>query len=322
MPPPGRSGWIGWTLLFSPARPSTEIGRWTLPSSAAGSAACGPAYYLIRADPTLRIAVLERHYCGFGASGRNGGWACGELGGSTGGTVGKYARRSSHDEAMRLVRAVFDATEEIGRVSAAEGIDCEYAKGGTIRLARNAPQAKRQREEIEEARAQGFTSDEIRLLDAGEARRYLNATDVRSGILLAPSAALDPAKLVRGLADAVESASVAVYERTTVQRLDPGRVRTDRGTVTAAAVVRATEAYTRDLAGERRALLPVYSLMIATEPLPPDVIAEIGLPGRPTFSDDRHMVIYGQRTRRRSHRLRRAGACPTSSARASTGGPN
>ena len=254
------------------------------------------AYYLIRADPTLRIAVLERHYCGFGASGRNGGWACGELGGSTGGTVGKYARRSSHDEAMRLVRAVFDATDEIGRVTAAEGIDCDYAKGGTIRLARNAPQAKRQREEIEEARAQGFTSDEIRLLDAGEARRYLNATDVRSGILLAPSAALDPAKLVRGLADAVESAGVAVYEGTTVQRLDPGRVRTDRGTVTAAAVVRATEAYTRDLAGERRALLPVYSLMLATEPLPPDVIAEIGLPGRPTFSDDRHMVIYGQLT--------------------------
>ena len=254
------------------------------------------AYYLIRADPTLRIAVLERHYCGFGASGRNGGWACGELGGSTGGTVGKYARRSSHDEAMRLVRAVFDAVDEVGRASAAEGIDCDYAKGGTIRLARNAPQAKRQREEIEEARAQGFTSDEIRLLDAGEARRYLNATDVRSGILLAPSAALDPAKLVRGLADAVESAGVAVYEGTTVQRLDPGRVRTDRGTVTAAAVVRATEAYTRDLAGERRALLPVYSLMIATEPLPPDVIAEIGLPGRPTFSDDRHMVIYGQLT--------------------------
>ena len=254
------------------------------------------AYYLIRSDPSLRIAVLERHHCGFGASGRNGGWACGELGGSTGGTVGKYARRSSHDEAMRLVRAVFDAVDEIGRVSGAEGIDCDYAKGGTIRLARNAPQAKRQREEIHELRAQGFTSDEIRLLDADEARRYLNATDVRSGILLAPSAALDPALLVRGIADVVEAAGVEVYEGTTVLEVGPGRVRTEQGTVTADAVVRATEAYTRDLRGQRRALLPVYSLMIATEPLPPDVIAEIGLPGRPTFADDRHMVIYGQRT--------------------------
>ncbi|MCY3663793.1 MAG: FAD-binding oxidoreductase [bacterium] len=254
------------------------------------------AYYLIRADPSLRIAVLERHHCGFGASGRNGGWACGEVGGSTGGTVARYARRSSHAEAMRLIRAVFDAVDEIERVAAAEGIGCDYAKGGTIRLARNAPQAKRQREEIDELRAQGFTSGEVRLLDANEARRYLNATGVRSGILLGPSAALDPAKLVTGLAAAVETAGVAVYEGTTVTGIAPRRVHTEGGTVSADVVVRATEAYTRDLAGQRRALLPVYSLMIATEPLGADVISEIGLAGRPTFSDDRHMVIYGQRT--------------------------
>jgi glycine/D-amino acid oxidase-like deaminating enzyme len=254
------------------------------------------AYYLIRADPSLRIAVLERHHCGFGASGRNGGWACGELGGSTGGTIARYARRSSHDEAMRLIRAVFDAVDEIGRVAHSEGIDCDYAKGGTIRLARNEPQQKRQREEIDEARSQGFTRDEIRLLDADEARRYLNATDVRSGILLEPSAALDPAKLVRGLAEVVEAAGVDIYEGTRVLEVAPRRIRTDAGTVAADVVVRATEAYTRDLAGQRRAMLPVYSLMIATEPLPSDVIDEIGLAGRPTFSDDRHMVIYGQRT--------------------------
>ncbi len=254
------------------------------------------AYYLMRSDPSLRIAVLERHYCGFGASGRNGGWACGELGGTTGGTVARYARRSSHGEAMRLIRAVFDAVDEIERVATADGIDCDYAKGGTIRLARNAPQAKRQSAEIGELRQQGFTTDEVRLLDAAEAREYLNATDVRSGILLGPSAALDPAKLVRGLAEVVETGGVTVHEGTTVSEVGPHWVRTERGTVTADVVVRATEAYTRDLAGQRRALLPVYSLMIATEPLPPDVIAEIGLPGRPTFSDDRHMVIYGQLT--------------------------
>ncbi|MYB25728.1 MAG: FAD-dependent oxidoreductase [Acidimicrobiia bacterium] len=254
------------------------------------------AYYLSRADPSLRIAVLERQHCGFGASGRNGGWACGELGGTTGGTIARYARRSSHTEAMRLIRALFDAVDEIGRVSQSERIDCDYAKGGTVRLARNAPQAKRQREEIDELRAQGFTEEEIRLLDAAEARRHLNATGVRSGILLAPSAALDPAKLVVGLAEVVEAAGVAIYEQTAVAGLGPRRVRTTHGTVTADVVVRATEAYTRDLAGQRRAVLPVYSLMIATEPLPADVIAEIGLPGRPTFSDDRHMVIYGQRT--------------------------
>ena len=61
-------------------------------------------------------------------------------------------------------------------------------------------------------------------------------------------------------------------------------------------MVRATEAYTRDLRGRKRQLLPVYSLMIGTEPLPQSVFDEIGLADRPTFADDRYMVIYGQRT--------------------------
>ena len=73
-------------------------------------------------------------------------------------------------------------------------------------------------------------------------------------------------------------------------------MRTERGTVTADVVVRATEAYTRDLPGERRSLVPLYSLMIATEPLPAAVWDEIGLRDHETFSDDRRMVIYGQRT--------------------------
>ena len=61
-------------------------------------------------------------------------------------------------------------------------------------------------------------------------------------------------------------------------------------------VVRATEGYTPELPGSRRAVAPVYSLMIATEPLPAAVWDQIGLAGRPTFGDLRHLIIYGQRT--------------------------
>ena len=66
--------------------------------------------------------------------------------------------------------------------------------------------------------------------------------------------------------------------------------------VSAPVVVQATEGYTRDLAGQRRTLVPLYSRMIATEPLTADQWAQIGLHDRPTFADDRYMVIYGQRT--------------------------
>ena len=250
------------------------------------------AYYLRQLEPSLRVAVLERHYCGFGASGRNGGWAVGELAGS----VADYARRSSPTESRRLLRAAFDAVDEIGRVAAAEGIDCDYAKGGTIRVARTVPQAERQRTEIAEAQALGLTPDEIRLLDADEAAEQLNATDVRSGILLGPSAVVDPAKLARGLAAVAESAGAEIYEQSQAKGIGGGAVQVGGSEVRAPVIVRATEAYTRDLRGLRRDILPVYSRMVATEPLPDELFDDIGLANRPSFADDRRMVTYGQRT--------------------------
>jgi len=244
------------------------------------------AYYLQQLDPTIRIAVLEKHFCGYGASGRNGGWAEGGL------AVGpeKYAQWSSMDAAMRLVHAMHDTVDEIGRVVDAEGISCGYAKGGWVQVARNGPQERRMREEWSDP------DPGERLLEADEARTYLNATDVRCGSYSEHCAAVDPARLVRGLADTVEQRGVTIYEGTAAASVEPGVVRTDRGTVRAEFVVRATEAYTRDLIGERRALLPVYSLMVATEPLPEAMFDEIGLADRPTFNDARYMVIYGQRT--------------------------
>lgn len=250
------------------------------------------AYYLKKLDPTRSVLVIERDHVGFGASGRNGGWVVGELAAG----FDAYAERSGHDAAMRLTRAVFDSVDEIGRIVASEGIDCGYAKGGTIRWARNDAQARRQVEEIEHEHRLGFTEEDFRLLSADEARAIGNATDVRSGIFFAHTAAVDPARLVVGLAAACEAAGVVIVERTAAASIDTGAVVTDRGTVRAAHVVRAVEGYTRDIDGERRRLLPVYSRMIATEPLSADRWDEIGLVDRSTFADDRYMVIYGQRT--------------------------
>jgi glycine/D-amino acid oxidase-like deaminating enzyme len=61
-------------------------------------------------------------------------------------------------------------------------------------------------------------------------------------------------------------------------------------------VIRATEAWTAELPGSARAVIPVYSLMIATEPLPAEVWDRIGLARRETFTDHRHLIVYGQRT--------------------------
>ncbi len=89
---------------------------------------------------------------------------------------------------------------------------------------------------------------------------------------------------------------MTIHEGTTATELVPGAVVTGRGAVRAGRVVRATEGYTVTLRGEERTLVPVYSLMIATEPLDDTFWSAAGLAQRETFADHRHLIIYGQRT--------------------------
>jgi glycine/D-amino acid oxidase-like deaminating enzyme len=189
-----------------------------------------------------------------------------------------------------------DAVDEVGRVVTLEGIDCSWHKGGTVSLARTPVQLNRAREEVAEAREWGFGPDDLQLLDAKEARERLAATSVLGGTYTPHCAAIHPARLVRGLARAAEASGVTIYEQTPVLAFAPGVVRTTHGDVRADVVVRATEGYTPTLPGHRRDVAPVYSLMLATEPLSEDFWAETGLAERETWHDLRHLVIYGQRT--------------------------
>ena len=250
------------------------------------------AYYLRRSDPGLRIAILEREIAGFGASGRNGGW-CSALFPAS---LAKLARMAGRNAAIAMYREMQATVGEIGRVAAAEGIDCHWSKGGTVQLARSQPQLERAREEVAQARAFGFGEDDLRLLSAGEARDMLAATAVVGGTYTPHCAAIHPARLARGLAATVRRMGVALHEQTTVTAIEPRRVRTAAGTVRAEHVIRATEGYTAALPGLRRTIAPVYSLMIATQPLPDSAWELIGLPQRATFGDHRHLIIYGQRT--------------------------
>ncbi len=258
----------------------------------AGFTGLWTAYYLAQREPALRIVVCEREIAGFGASGRNGGW-CSALFPAS---LGKLARMAGHDAAVAMQRAMHETVDEVGRAAAAEGIDCHWAKGGTVMLARSAAQLERAKAEVEEAREFGLGELDLRLLDADAARAMAGATGVMGGTFTPHCAAIHPARLVRGLADAVRRAGVSVYERTPVLEIAPGRVVTTRGTVRARHVVRATEGYTPGLPGFHRTVAPVYSLMIATEPLTEGIWDQIGLLGRPTFGDLRHLIIYGQRT--------------------------
>ena len=260
----------------------------------AGFTGLWTAYYLLREDPGLRVVVLEAETAGFGASGRNGGW-CSALFPAA---LSKMADLpgSSQVHALAQHQAMRATVDEVLRVAAEEGIDARAHKGGMIALARSRSQWHRAQREVAEARAWGRGEDDVQLLDDREATSRLAATRVLGATYTPDCAAIHPARLVRGLARAVERRGGSIFEKTRVLAIRPGRADTEHGRVRAQVVVRATEGYTQSLESMKRAVVPVYSLIVATEPLSDDLWEQVGLRDREAFTDHRNLIIYAQRT--------------------------
>jgi glycine/D-amino acid oxidase-like deaminating enzyme len=258
----------------------------------AGYTGLWTAYYLLEADPHLRIVILDAEQAGFGASGRNGGWASALFPAS----LAALARASSRDAAIRMKQTMNATVDEIGRVAAREGWSIDWQKGGTVVAARTPLQWQSAQDDVRANRSWGFGDDDLQLLDRDQTVARMGATDVLGGTFNPNCAAMHPARLVRSLAQTVVRRGALLHEGTRVSAVEPGVVRTEHGSVRAEVVVRATEGYTRTLHGHPRTLAPVYSLMLATEPLPDELWRTIGLAARETFADGRHLIIYGQRT--------------------------
>jgi glycine/D-amino acid oxidase-like deaminating enzyme len=258
----------------------------------AGYTGLWAAYYLIQREPGCRVAIVESEVAGFGASGRNGGWCSS----SFPGIEHWLSRPATRERAIALQRAMFDTVEEVGRTSKTAGIECDYARGGMLIVATGAPQLERLREEFDGSAALGLPEVDTRWLDAAGTAEYARISGAIGGIYSPHCAAIQPAKLARGLASFLEKQGVAIYERSPVRSIAEGEVTTDRGRLRASSILRCTESYTSQIRGLERASIPLHSMMVATEPLPDAIWKEIGLNGRETFADNRRAVTYGQRT--------------------------
>ncbi|MEU0988972.1 FAD-dependent oxidoreductase [Streptomyces sp. NPDC005953] len=247
------------------------------------------AYYLKKAAPFLNIVVLEGKFCGYGASGRNGGWLYNGIAGRD-----RYARLHGQDSAVRLQRAMNDTVDEVIRVVAEEGIDADVHRGGVLEVAHTPAQAARLR--AYHAAEVAFGEKERVLLGARETAERIRVNGAIASSWTPHGARVQPVKLVKGLAAAVEALGVTIHESTPVTEIRPRHAVTPYGTVRAPYILRCTEGFTAALKGQRRAWLPMNSSMIATEPLPPEVWATIGWEGRETLGDMAHAYVYAQRT--------------------------
>jgi len=259
----------------------------------AGFTGLWTAYYLKKANPQLRIVVLEKEFAGFGASGRNGGWLSGGFEWSR----ERYMKNASRGEVIALQQAMAVTVDEVIAVCESEGIDADILRVDNLMVATNTAQLNRAKSEYDKLLAWDTPPEHMTWLNAEQMRERIAIDKVQGGFSRKGKARVQPAKLVRGLAEAVERLGVAIYEQTQVIAIDKGRVTSTRGTVQADAIIRATEGFTAGLAGHKRLWLPMNSALIATEPLPDALWQQIGWQGCELLGDMAHAYCYAQRTR-------------------------
>ncbi|MFE5615130.1 NAD(P)/FAD-dependent oxidoreductase [Streptomyces sp. NPDC056463] len=292
-----RSSTVNGGISFWYAQEGTPAPREPLPGDATadvcivggGYTGLWTAYYLKKAVPFLNITVLEAKFCGYGASGRNGGWLYNGIAGRD-----RYAKLHGHEAAVRLQHAMNDTVNEVVEVCAAESIDADIHRGGVLEIAHSPAQLARLKafHAVEIA----FGEKERELYGARETADRIRVAGAVGSSWTPHGARLHPVKLVTGLAAAVEALGVTIHESTPVTEIRPKHAITPYGTVRAPYVLRCTEGFTASLAGQRRTWLPMNSSMIATEPLTDAQWDAIGWHGREALGDMAHAYMYAQRT--------------------------
>jgi glycine/D-amino acid oxidase-like deaminating enzyme len=258
----------------------------------AGYTGLWAAYYLKQANPALDVLVIEKEFAGFGASGRNGGWL-------TGGFAWNHRRylETSSEHALRaMVEAMNGTVDEVIRVADAEAINADILRTDELMVATKPAQLGRMRDEVAHRRHWG-EEDRVFEMNAADLAERVRIPGALGAMVVTNVARVQPAKLVRGLAAAVERLGVRIVEGTAVTAYKKGLVTTDRGTVRAPVILRCTEGFTAGLPGHLREWLPLNSAQIATEPLPPEVWDQIGWQGHEILGDFANAYCYCQRTR-------------------------
>ena len=258
----------------------------------AGLSGLWTAYYLSSAEPSLRIAILEARHVAFGASGRNGGWCSGYFPL----TVSELASVYGRDAALLAYQESFATLPEVEQVLRREGIECGWHQGGTVQSASTALQAERLQSLLKQQHANGLGAGDAEWLPSSRVSEHISVAETHGAIYSRHCATLNPFQLVNGLARVLDQRGVTIWQNTAVQAIDNGVVTHSHGRVVAKQVVQATEGYSHSIAQTKRRIVPLYSLMVATEPLNQATLQAIGWHNRATFNDGGQMVIYAQLT--------------------------
>ena len=251
------------------------------------------AHFLRQAEPTMRIAILEADYVGYGASGRNAGFNMTKIGmmhSLTALRFGKEKAREAHLYADRAVTLLRDLVGELD-------LDCDYEHPGFLWVATGRKYQERLLKEIALVHRLGITG--IQLIDHDELTSRVNSPVYRGPAWWEPNMGLlNPAKLAWAWRDVLAGEGVALYESTPVRSVEqsgpsgPVVVSTPNGRVRAGKVVLATNAWSHQFPQLATRQVPVWTYIVLTEPLTDAQLATIGWRGREGVEDFRNLVHY------------------------------
>ena len=258
-----------------------------------GFTAMATAYYLLKAEPSMKVVILESEVVGYGASGRNGSFAMTVVGLG----LDLLTKLKGRDRAIAAHRYLERAVDTVGELVAEEKLDCDYILPGFLRMATTPAYEKKIKREIELAHSLGIEG--IEWLEKDQARERVNSEHYLGAWWEPRMALVNPLKLVREMKRVVTGLGATVYEGTTVKSIERNgnfRLRTPRGTVDAEKIVLATNAYSDLLPQVRRKQVPAWTYVIATEPLTDEQLGPIGWQGFEGVEDARNLIHYYRRT--------------------------
>lgn len=250
------------------------------------------AIHLRRLQPDSSIAVIERYRCGAGASGRNGGSVM-----SWWSEIGGLLAIAGREEAVRLAHASQEAIEEIGRFCVKHDIDAHFTRGGWLWTATREAHRNAWVPVLETCDRLGHMPFQV--LTPQEVAVRTGSPVHLHGILEPGAVTVQPARLVTGMRRVAMELGVEIFEETPVFHLETGRtvrVHTDRGAVTAGAVVLATNAWAVAIPVLSRLIVPVNSSIVVTEPVP-ELLEGSCWPGDEAINDSQAMVNYYRKVR-------------------------
>ncbi len=261
MKAPTTNLWRASAAPFSAAALQTDL---QVDLAVIGSGFTGNAAGLEAARMGAKVVVLEAETVGHGGSGRNVGLANAGLWLPPETVIAQMG----DGPGRRLIAALAAAPERVYTTIAREGIDCEATRNGTLHLA-HSPAGFR---DLADRHRQGLAfGAPLQLLDAAETARRTGSTAFHGALFDPRAGTIQPLAYARGLARAAQRAGAMIHEASPVTALarqgDQWVLRCNGHTVTAKAVLIATNAYHLGLQAFAPQYVPVSYCQFATAPL-------------------------------------------------------